>query len=231
MRWVLGYVAALCVLVLIVCQSIAIPTFLQAFYSHEYDKYSVPETISTEKDELMTVTGQLLDYMHGKRADLIIPAVVDGQQRDFFNEKEIAHMADVRALFDIGFRVRNVAFWLLLLVVLALFFINARVLFVLSRCCREVLAAFLLLAVILVVFIALDFDRAFNIFHMLFFSNDLWQLNPATDLLINIVPLGFFMDIAVFIGSLIASLSLAIIAASTVYLRRLYGRERYPEHR
>ena len=33
-------------------------------------------------------------------------------------------------------------------------------------------------------------------FHHIFFDNDLWILDPSTDLLINIVPEPFFMDTA-----------------------------------
>ena len=56
--------------------------------------------------------------------------------------------------------------------------------------------------------IASDFNRYFVIFHHIFFNNDLWILNPATDMLINIVPEPFFMDTAFLI--------LAIFGASTV---------------
>ena len=44
--------------------------------------------------------------------------------------------------------------------------------------------------------ISTDFTKYFVIFHHIFFNNDLWMLNPDTDLLINIVPEPFFMDTA-----------------------------------
>lgn len=220
MRWLLGYIAALCALVLIVCQSIAIPTFFMPFYSYEFDKNRVPETIQVDKDELMTVTRHLTDYMRGKQKDLVVTATVNGVRQEFFNQKEKDHMVDVRALFDIGFKVRNVAFWLLLLLLLLMILLKIRAPYVIARCLREVLTGFLLLAVILTIVVLLDFSRAFDIFHMLFFTNDLWQLNPQTDLLVNIVPIQFFMDISIFIGVLIASCSLTAIIISTIYLRR-----------
>jgi integral membrane protein (TIGR01906 family) len=66
----------------------------------------------------------------------------------------------------------------------------------------------------------LDFDRAFTVFHMLFFPNDLWILDPSVDLLINMVPLGFFIDISIFIGGLLLCLSGAVIGLATWYLKR-----------
>jgi integral membrane protein (TIGR01906 family) len=209
---------------------VALPTFFTPFYSYEYDKRNIPETIKVEKNELMAVTGHLLDYMHGRRADLTVPSVVNGTPREFFNQREKDHMADVRAIFDSGFTVRNMAFWLLLLLLMVMAALKVRIPYVLARCCREVVVGFLLIAVILLVLIALDFDRAFNIFHLLFFTNDLWILNPATDLLINIVPLGFFMDLAAVIGILAACISLTVVLVSTSYLRHLSQIERYPEH-
>ena len=44
--------------------------------------------------------------------------------------------------------------------------------------------------------ISTDFTKYFTIFHLIFFDNDDWLLNPKTDLLINIVPEGFFRDTA-----------------------------------
>ena len=40
---------------------------------------------------------------------------------------------------------------------------------------------------------AMDFDAAFVFFHEMLFTNDLWLLNPATDLLIRICPSSMFM--------------------------------------
>lgn len=55
-----------------------------------------------------------------------------------------------------------------------------------------------------------DFTKYFIMFHHIFFSNDLWILDPATDMLINIVPEGFFMDTAARIALLFGSLSLIL---------------------
>ena len=44
--------------------------------------------------------------------------------------------------------------------------------------------------------ISTDFSKYFIVFHKIFFNNDLWVLDPRTDMLINIVPEGFFFDTA-----------------------------------
>ena len=42
-----------------------------------------------------------------------------------------------------------------------------------------------------------NFTKYFTLFHKIFFDNDLWILNPKTDMLINLLPEGFFSDMAV----------------------------------
>ncbi|NLJ97474.1 MAG: TIGR01906 family membrane protein [Clostridiales bacterium] len=48
-------------------------------------------------------------------------------------------------------------------------------------------------------FLAIDFDKAFVIFHKIFFNNDYWLFDPATDPVINILPSTFFLHCALMI--------------------------------
>ena len=57
-------------------------------------------------------------------------------------------------------------------------------------------ALFLGLAGLLALICALDFNRAFIAFHHLFFTIDLWLLEPATDLMIRLLPETFFAQAA-----------------------------------
>ena len=56
-----------------------------------------------------------------------------------------------------------------------------------------------LLPSILGVLIMANFDRAFIIFHKLFFRNDLWLFDPSTDPVISILPDTFFLHCAIMI--------------------------------
>ncbi len=60
-------------------------------------------------------------------------------------------------------------------------------------------ATAILLPSILGVLIMLNFDRAFVIFHKLFFRNDLWLFDPSTDPVITILPDTFFLHSAIMI--------------------------------
>jgi integral membrane protein (TIGR01906 family) len=64
--------------------------------------------------------------------------------------------------------------------------------------------------VALAALISTDFTKYFTTFHHIFFDNDDWLLNPKTDLLINIVPEGFFRDTAFMIAVLFLGVCLFV---------------------
>ena len=225
MRWVMGYSIAVCLLLIIISQSIIFPTFFMPFFTWQYERLDVAETIQVEQDELMRVTTELLDYMRGRRESLEdIYAVVAGEERRFFSDIEIRHMVDVLDLYNIAFMIRNIAFFVMVGLFLGMVLLKYNVLHVICRCCREVQTGFLILSGIVVGLIAINFERAFDIFHYIFFNNDYWILDPRVDLLINMVPIDFFIHISIFIGLLLLFASVAVIVISTIYLRRTRSR-------
>ena len=64
-------------------------------------------------------------------------------------------------------------------------------------------------------FAALHFDRAFTLFHRVLFRNDLWQLDPKTDLLIRICPESMFVHMGARIGAYSLAAILAVSALAT----------------
>ena len=229
MRYVMGYLTALCLLVLIVCQSIIFPTFFRPFFRQQYARQhpslstTSAEYIGMSDEDLMYVTVELLNYMRARRDDLNgIRATVNGVEQEFFSERDKIHMVDVRVLYDRLFMVRNVAFWGFLAMIGLMALAKAPVRHLLARCSREVMTGFLLISAITAGIIAIDFERAFEIFHLIFFDNDYWILKPFYpyfDRLVLMVPIEFFVNISIFIGALMAGVPIAIIIGATVYLR------------
>ena len=224
MRYVLGYLTALCLLVLIICQSVIIPTFFMPFYRQQYARLERAEYIGIESAELERVTLELLDYMRGRRDSLQgIRATIGGVEQEFFSYyRDIIHMYDVRVLYDRLFIVRNVSFFSFIGLLLLMALTKSPIGYLLSRCSREVIVGFLLLSLVIAGIIAINFEQAWEIFHHIFFDNDLWLLTPPRDRLIMMFPLEFFRNISIFIGGLLLGASLFVIIASTVYLKRDY---------
>ncbi len=146
------------------------------------------------------------------------------EEKEVFNDKEKDHMVDVKLLFVLGKQLRLYAAVAILAIFALLLILKRRR--GLRMLCNSILLAILIflgLAAAATLYFTIDFNGAFTLFHLLFFTNDLWILNPATDVLINIVPLEFFMAcaqrIVTFFG--IALLALMVIA---YFGRRIFGR-------
>ena len=199
---VLGLFLAFALMIALLITSIeAVTYWTPGYYEKEYRKYHVLEAVHMEMDDLLDVTKEMMAYLRGKREDLHVPAIVDGQPREFFSEREIAHMEDVRGLFLGAIAIRRGCLVAILAVLAFLLWSKADWKRLLPRAvCAGTLIFFTLLAVLAGI-ISSNFSKYFIVFHHIFFDNDLWMLDPQTDLLINIVPEPFFMDTAARIGA------------------------------
>ena len=54
------------------------------------------------------MTNTLLDYIKDERDDLHVTATIMGQEREVFNQREIDHMKDVKALYQNAMILRNI---------------------------------------------------------------------------------------------------------------------------
>jgi integral membrane protein (TIGR01906 family) len=79
----------------------------------------------------------------------------------------------------------------------------------------------IVLPLILGFFLFLDFDRAFVIFHKIFFKNDYWLFDPSTDPVITILPDTFFLHSALLIILIVLLCSISFITVFIWKKRRL----------
>ena len=129
-------------------------------------------------------------------------------------------MEDVRGLFLAGITLRRVCFLIMAAAAAALIVLKSDIKRVLPRMiCVGTVLFFSTLAVLAGI-ISTDFSKYFVIFHKIFFNNDLWILDPTTDLLINIVPEPFFVDTAARIGLTYGIAVIAVFAACVFWIRK-----------
>lgn len=150
----------------------------------------------------------IAQYLDGK-TDLIQVADRNNADavKDAFSEKENLHLADVREIVNFLKGMRWIGGGLVLAILAALY------LFGKDRRGKLMTQAFqgfaygslavLAAALGLIIWGFVDFKGLFWIFHQLAFSNDLWLLNPTTDLLVALMPIEFFIWYA---GELVKSL-------------------------
>lgn len=223
---ILGILCAFCLMIVFLITSVeAVTYWTPGYYEKEYEKYQVTETVQMEMDDLLDVTHEMMAFLRGKRADLHVPTVVNGEEREFFNEREIAHMEDVQGLFLGAITLRYICLAVAACSVLLLFLLKADIKRVLPRMLCIGTGLFFLLITVLGLIISTDFTKYFIIFHKIFFTNDLWILDPSTDLLINIVPEPFFMDTAFRIAATFAG-SVLILFLICLFLMRRFGKSK-----
>lgn len=216
----LGILCAFALMITLLITSVeAVTYWTPGYYEKEYAKYNVTEDVKMEMDDLLDVTHEMMAFLRGNRADLHVPTVVDGQPREFFNEREIAHMEDVRGLFLAAIALRRICLMLIAVCVVLLLVLKADIKRVLPKMLCAGTGLFFAVLAILTGIISTNFTKYFIIFHEIFFNNDLWMLDPSTDLLINIVPEPFFVDTAARIG-ITYGISVIIVFAVCIYILR-----------
>ncbi|MDK2919602.1 MAG: hypothetical protein PWQ37_2335 [Candidatus Petromonas sp.] len=171
--------------------------FNKDFYMDEYLKYDISSETKMSYEELARVTDKLISYIKGEEENLRIKAIIDGNISEVFGKREKAHMIDVKELFAKGRRLRNTGLIVTVIsIILVLWFSRNRKEDTFKIMFWSGIIPLFTIG-ILFILVTIDFHKYFTYFHKIFFDNDLWQLNPKTDVLIQMLPLGFFTDITI----------------------------------
>ena len=127
----------------------------------------------------------------------------------FFNNKEKQHLQDVKNLYKNLVLVFYIT--LILSLILLIYFIYTKNLKIIYK---SFLISSLIIFFLVLLFFFIDFNYLFEKFHVVVFDNDLWQLNPNEDNLINLFPEKIQYDITkkIFINVLISAFILIILA-------------------
>ena len=194
-RW-LSLLFAVALFCFILTFSIGLPIYCRPFYYLQIDALELPMYSGFSKTEIKEAYDQVLDY-------LTLPGRAFGTGVMAHSQEGAAHFADCKVLFDL-----NAAVLLgsgLCLLVLLWLRRNGKVgPYRLGRRSSAFYAALsaVVLPVIIGALAALDFDRAFVVFHSIFFpGKDNWIFDWRTDEIILVLPQEFFMYCAMLIGA------------------------------
>lgn len=219
--WLLGILFSFSLITAVLISSFEIAMYADfGFYQKEYEKYKVLPELDMEMDDVMHVTREMMAYLRGDRETLEVYTTVEGKEQDFFNEQDRFHMAEVKELFLGGLRIRWIAFGIMAVSLVLLFFTKAKRKTLLCRSYQIVLAVSGGLACILGIAAAIDFNAVFVKFHHIFFDNDLWLFDPTEDYMIRMLPEGLFADMLGRIGILFGGGLLFLLAVSIICMRK-----------
>lgn len=203
---------AIFAVLLIISGSIALPIYIRPFYYAHIEPLELVEKTNKSEVEIKAAYDEILDY-------LTIPGGEFGAGSFKYSEEGKSHFGDCKGLFlfDTAVLIISIAA-VVTLGILAkkkVFELctpfNRHVLFTAGVSVLGLFSAIALIA-------AVDFDRAFTVFHTLFFpGKDNWIFDPRTDEIILALPQTFFMNCAILIVS-------AIIIASASCI--LFGRKK-----
>ena len=179
------------------------------------EHFAPPKDTGLPAEEYAPVVDMITSYLKGGNDAFQHVFTVNGTEYAAFNQKEQAHMEDVQDLF----RLCRFISWLGWGVVLfgglsARRKINWRTF-------RRTLFAIMAAVTIVIVLACIDFDSLFILFHKIAFTNDLWLLNPQTDLLIRLMPIEFFISYAAIIGGVWLAGMVGLLILSTIRIKKL----------
>lgn len=192
--------------------SIAWVVLLRPFYYVQIGPLGVCQASGLTAAQARAAYSDVMDYCLGLRPDFAAGVLP-------FSQEGASHFADVRVLFLLDIRLLAVS----LAALLALYLLRRRKGMALCRFGGRgpgFWAACGLGGLFVIVggLAALDFDRAFTVFHTIFFpGKDNWLFDPMTDPVILILPEEFFRSCALLI---LAGLLLACGVLIAADLRR-----------
>lgn len=208
---------------LVLSASIAVPLLCRPFYYAHIKALNLDGYTGLSVEQIKEAFDQVMDYCLGLRPDFAAGVLP-------FSQSGASHFADVRVLFLLDL-------WIAVISLAALV-----ILFVLSRK-RKLTPAPLLghgpgfwaaiglggLFLIVGGLAATNFERAFVIFHSLFFPGKTnWLFDWRTDPIILLLPEDFFRNCAILILALLVFWCVVLIAADLLAQRRRKKRTAAP---
>ncbi|MBR2938177.1 MAG: TIGR01906 family membrane protein [Oscillospiraceae bacterium] len=197
-RNVLGVFKAVLIALVVLAGGIVLPILFRPFFWWHIEPLDLPKITGLSIRQIQTAYGEMMDYCIGLSKNFsagVLP----------FSEAGASHFADVRKLFllDLGVLVISAA----LLIGLAI--LGRKQPLRLGGHIPGFWAAVGLGAsfVTIAALAAIDFNRAFTVFHKLFFpGKDNWLFDGRTDPIIYMLPAEFFRNCAILIlGAILAS--------------------------
>ena len=204
MKRFLSVLCMVCVCLFLLTVSIGLPIYIRPFYYAHIGAYDLEHLSGYTEVQIRDAYDEVLDY-------LTLPGKEFGTGQLPHSDEGKAHFADCKVLFDL-----NVSILIGSGLVLAVLFLMRKKWgpYRIGRRTAPFWAAVLSLTapILIGALAAIDFDRAFVIFHSIFFPGKTnWVFDWYKDPIIRVLPQGFFMDCAILIGVGLVTMAVGIL--------------------
>lgn len=184
------------------------------FVNFEYKLPNFPaDTYGFTTEERLVWANYSIWYLLGEISDEEFSTLQFLDGAPLFNEREISHMIDVRDLTLVMlaiWRLLSVFFMIVLFIGWKNNWLHA-----LFRALENGARITLAIIIGILVYVLINFNQLFTLFHQIFFEGDSW-LFYLSDTLIRLFPIKFWQDLFIYIGSfcILTSLILIILGRS-----------------
>lgn len=190
MKKILAVILVISLSLMFLVISIENNAYNRSYFIKSFEKYNIEQATSKSMEELDVITIDIIKYLKNEGGNELL--------EPHFNEREILHMDDVQKLFDLERMIKYITIITSFLIIL--YFIKKEQILTLGKTLFYGLFSNYIVLSILGILLLLDFNKYFTYFHLIFFTNELWLLDPATDLMIQMLPEEFFFGMAKNIG-------------------------------
>ena len=190
-------VVAILVAVILLTATIAAPILFRPFYYAHIGPLNLCAQAGLTRNEIKTAFDEMMDFCVGNAE------FSTGVLR--WSEDGKSHFTDVRTLFLLDLNALAISTLVLVILIVVSRLAGRRPGRLLGRGPTFWSGAGLAFVFAIVgALAATDFDRAFTVFHTIFFpGKDNWLFDPTKDQIINILPQAFFMNCAILILTLL----------------------------
>ena len=230
----MGFVRTLATLLFILALPVAIVTSnirllanAPVVYDYSFDRYNAEDATGLSRADLDSTAAALRQYFNNDEKTFYHTVTEGGLPGPVFNARETRHMEDVKGLFVWVNRLQELSVIFVLAYVVA-FFLWARDSNVRQLATQALIGLGLGTLAVggIAVVAAFGFEAAFTRFHKVLFSNNLWQLDPERDHLIQMFPQDFWRDITIVLGAMCALEAALVGAVAGIYLMSTRGARR-----
>ena len=213
---VISVVLLLFTVLFIMSFSIALPIFIRPFYYAHIDTYDLSETSGFTKNEIIEAYDETLDYLTNPLKSTFSAGCMK------FSNAGASHFRDCKKLFTINTIILSLSFTAI--IIITFFLLRKKVMMIHFIGHSPFFwsgIVTIILPLICGIAISLNPNRAFIVFHKIFFPGKTnWIFNPNTDEIISVLPQQFFYNCAILIGVGIITLSALCIIFDIIIKRR-----------
>lgn len=177
------------------------------FYKEKFSEYGVQENVPNAD----LLHQEVMDFIKGDSDDL----------PSDFNEREKHHLWDVRKL--VGFA--TILMYILVALFIGLLFLSAFTLKINTYVNRFVGKVLLFgglltlgLALLILIFIATDFDDSFESFHKIFFASGTYSFDAGRELIVSLYPEELFIDLGIRISKWVIVAAVLVVFAGLFFI-------------